>query len=102
MIQTKEELKRFLIGHADAILAFGVERIGVFGSFSRGEQTNDSDIDFMVVFKPGQKTWDNFIHLAYFLEDHAGRRIELLTPESLRDQKREKILAQVEYVPLAA
>lgn len=102
MIETKEQLREFLTANADKIRAFGVERIGVFGSFARGDQTPASDIDFMVVFQPGQKTWHHFSDLYDFLEEHAGRRVELLTPESLKERKRDRILAQVEYVPLAA
>lgn len=102
MIQTKLELNQFLNDHADEIRAFGVERLSVFGSFARGDQTAASDIDFMVVFAPGKKNFRNFMGLADFLEDQAGRRIELLTPESLAEHVRAKILAQVSYVPLAA
>lgn len=79
-----------------------MRQIGVFGSFARGDQTDASDIDFMVEFEPGRKTWANFMDLADFLEAHAGRRIELLTPQTLGDRVRDKILAQVEYVDLAA
>lgn len=103
MITTKRELERFLIDHAEGIRAFGVERLGVFGSFARGDQTMDSDIDFMVEFQPGQKSFRNFMDLANYLEDHVGRRIELVTPEGLSDRAREKILAKVEYLlPVAA
>lgn len=99
MIQTKHELTQFLIDHADEIRAFGVERLGVFGSFARGDQTAASDIDFMVVFASGKKKFRSFMALADFLEESAGRRIELLTPESLNPRNRDQILAQVEYVP---
>jgi predicted nucleotidyltransferase len=102
MIETRRDLERLLHTHTDAIRAFGVERIGVFGSFAREEQTPASDIDLMVVFAPGKKTYRNFIRLAYYLEDLAGRRIELLTPEALSEHIRDKVLRQVEYVPLAA
>ena len=102
MIETKAQLQEFLTANANKIRAFGVEQIGVFGSFARSEQDSQSDIDFMVVFSPGEKTFRHFMDLADFLEEHAGRRIELLTPESLAEHVRSKILAQVEYVQLAA
>ncbi len=101
-VDTRRELDELLNTHASRIREFGVEQIGVFGSFARGEQTDTSDIDLMVVFAPGKKTYRNFIDLAYFLEDNAGRRIELLTPEALSDRIRDRVLSQVDYVPLAA
>ena len=102
MIANKHELRRFLTSQAQVLRSYGVRQIGVFGSFARGDQTEASDIDFMVEFEPGRKTWANFMDLADFLESHAGRRIELLTPQALGDRVRDKILAQVEYVDLAA
>ncbi len=46
---------------------FGVKRIGVFGSFARGDQKDPSDIDILVEFE--KPTFDNFMDLAFFLED---------------------------------
>jgi len=60
---------------------FGVRRIGVFGSFARGEQKETSDIDILVEFdKP---TFRNFMNLAFFLEDLFHRKVDLVTPNSL-------------------
>ncbi|VVB62842.1 Nucleotidyltransferase domain protein [uncultured archaeon] len=60
---------------------FAVRRIGLFGSFVRGEETNDSDIDILVEFE--DPTFRNFMNLAFFLEDPFGRRVDLLTPEGI-------------------
>ena len=60
---------------------FQVKRIGLFGSFARGEENESSDVDIMVEFE--QSTFDNFMKLAFFLEDLLGRRVELVTPDSL-------------------
>ncbi len=60
---------------------FQVKRIGLFGSFARGEETETSDVDIMVEFE--QPTFDNFMKLAFFLEDLLGRKVELVTPDSL-------------------
>lgn len=101
-ICTKGDLLQSLQAHADAITSFGVERLGLFGSFVRNEQNSDSDVDFLVTFKPGQKTFDNFSRLAYCLEELLGRPIELVTPESLSPYIGPHILDEVEYVDLAA
>lgn len=98
MIATKRELEALLKAHADRLRAYGIERIGVFGSFARGEQNADSDLDIMAVFRPGQETFRNFMDLADFLESQTGRRVDLLTPNSLSARLKDRILSQVEYV----
>lgn len=60
----------------------------------------ESDIDLLVEFEPGKKTFDNFIHLIFLLEDNLKRRVELVTPESLSPHLRPYLLKEVEYVPL--
>ncbi len=77
--------------------AYGVSRLGVFGSFARDEQTDESDVDLLVEFEPGKKSFDNFMSLALFLEETIGRKVELLTPESLSPYIGPHILREVEY-----
>lgn len=60
---------------------FGVKRIGLFGSFARGEERDSSDVDIMVEFD--QPTFDNFMKLAFYLEELFHRKVELVTPDSL-------------------
>ncbi len=84
------------------IRALGVKRLGLFGSFVRDQQRSESDVDLLVEFEQGQKSFDNFIELAFLLEDLLQRRVELLTPESLSPYIGPHILDEVEYAPLAA
>jgi predicted nucleotidyltransferase len=60
---------------------FSVKRIGLFGSFARGEEKDTSDVYIIVEFE--KPTFDNFMELAFFLEDLFKRRVELVTPDSL-------------------
>ncbi len=60
---------------------FSVEKIGVFGSYVKGIQTESSDIDILVEFK--NPTYDNFINLAFYLENLFGKRIDLVTVKGL-------------------
>ena len=70
MITTdKEDLMTVLLDHQRELAEMGVRRLAVFGSFVRGEATPESDIDLLVAFEPGQKTFDNFMCLSFFLED---------------------------------
>jgi hypothetical protein len=99
---SKDSILASLTEHERQIRSFGVQRIGLFGSFARGSQTTASDIDFLVEFDPGQKTFDNFIRLSFFLEDLFQRRVELVTPESISPYLRPYIIKEVEYVPIAS
>jgi len=47
---------------------FGAARLGLFGSFVRDEQSEESDIDFVVEFEPGKKKLHNFLDMADYLE----------------------------------
>lgn len=78
----------------------GVKRLGLFGSFARGEQTLRSDVDILVEFEKGQKTFDHFMQLVFLLEDILKRQVELVTVESLSPYIGPHILKEVEYVPL--
>lgn len=57
---------------------FGVTRIGLFGSYDRGEQSSKSDVDILVDFLLGEATFDNFMQLEYFLEELLSKRVDIL------------------------
>jgi len=60
---------------------FGVKRIGIFGSHARGEEKATSDVDVLVEFVV--PSFDNFMELAFFLEDLFGREVDLVTTGGL-------------------
>jgi hypothetical protein len=82
--------------------ALGVERIGLFGSFSRDEPSEGSDVDILVDFAPGKKSFDNFMRLADRLEAVLGRPVELVARESLSPHSGPRILEATEYVSLSS
>jgi predicted nucleotidyltransferase len=100
--KSKEELLTIINKHQHQIRGFGVRQCGVFGSFVRSKQTAQSDIDVLVEFEPNQKTFDNFMRLAQFLEELFGRKVDLVTVESLSPYIGPHILQEVEYAALGA
>lgn len=96
-VQDKQQIFKRLREHRAELRQFGVKRCGLFGSFRRGRQTNESDVDLLVEFESGQKSFDNFMRLAFFLEDLLERKVDLITPESLSPHIGPKILREVEY-----
>jgi hypothetical protein len=98
----KEEILNKLHENRGKLQTLGVRRLGLFGSFVRGEQKSGSDIDLIVEFESGKKTFDNFMNLSFFLESLFQRRVELITAESLSPYIGPHILKETEYVSLAA
>ena len=95
---TKHEIFE-TIGRLEAeIRALGVSRLAVFGSFARGEDRPDSDVDILVQFSVGSKTFERFLALSELLESSLGRRIELVTTEALSPFIGPHILAEAQDV----
>lgn len=97
VVQTKQDILAVISENQARITALGVKRLGLFGSFLRGEQRCDSDVDFIVDFQPGRKTFDNFMELTFLLEGLLQRRVELITTEALSPYIGPHILEEVEY-----
>jgi predicted nucleotidyltransferase len=97
LVQNKEQIFQRIKDNRDALGVFGVCRFGLFGSFVTGKQDAESDVDLLVEFRPGTKTFDSFMSLAFFLEDILGRKVDLVTRESLSPYIGPKILAEIEY-----
>lgn len=84
----REEAISTLRGYLPAIRRdFGVRRLALFGSTARDEAREDSDLDILVDFETGP-TFLSFMGLRAFLEDHLGRKIDLVTPDALKPRMR--------------
>ena len=93
---TSEEVLRKIKENRDKIKRFGVKRIGLFGSYIRGEQKAESDIDVVVEFEEGKATFDNFLNLAEYLEKLLGKKVDLLTKDGVRSIRIEHIQKEIE------
>lgn len=97
MVRTREDVLEALSANREGILRYGVRRLGLFGSFGRGEQTPASDLDFVAEFD--RKSFDNYMGLKNFLEDLFGSKVDLVLPNTLKPGLRERILGQAIYAP---
>ncbi len=88
--------------HLDEIRSLGARRIGVFGSFARGEERDESDVDILVEFEDDKRTYDNFFALHELLETLFGRRVDLVTDRALTETKARLILPTVRYASVHA
>ena len=101
MIKSKDDIRRLITENRVSIVNFGAKSIGLFGSFQNGTQTAESDVDLIIEFDVDKKNYDNFISLAFYLEDLFNRKVELITPESMSKYIKPHIEKSIEYVPLS-
>jgi hypothetical protein len=94
-------LKELLKEKREEILSiatkYGAFNVRIFGSVARGEETADSDVDFLVELEPGRNLLDR-IALMQDLEDLLERKVDVATVKGLREYFRDRILC--EAVPL--
>lgn len=94
----REQILAFLQKHKDELQSqFGVTRLGLVGSFARGEAREDSDID-LVVSLQSENRFRSFFGLLHYLQDNLHEHIDLATEESLNPLVKETILRDIHYV----
>lgn len=97
-VATKEDVVDRLSDVEGRLRSLGVKRLGLFGSFVREEQLPASDVDVLVEFEPARKSFDNFMRIAFLLEEVLERPVELVTTEALSPHLGPRILSEVEDV----
>jgi len=76
---------------------FGVAKIGIFGSYVRGEERPDSDVDVLVMFRKGEETFDNYMDCKFFLEDLFSRNVDLVMKGAIKKRLKPYIVREVVY-----
>ena len=71
----------------------GARNVRLFGSVVRGEERRSSDVDFLVDMEPKRSLMD-MAGLALDLETLIGRRVDVFTPESLKERIRAEVLRE--------
>ncbi len=77
---------------------YKTKEIGLFGSYVKSEQKKHSDIDILVEFTIGHKTFDNYMELKFFLEAILHRKIDLIIKTAVRKELKDTILNETIYV----
>ena len=84
-----------LAQHQAELKSLSVRTIGLFGSYSRGEATANSDIDILVTFN--HPSFNKYANLNNFLEDVFGREVDLVLEDSIKPALRPCILKDAIY-----
>ena len=96
---TKENIIAALKSHKPEFSKFGVQTIGLFGSYVRNEQTDKSDIDLLIDFEPEKENFDNYMAVYDIFENlFKNEKIEVVTKNGLSPYIGPKILKDVVYV----
>ena len=79
---TGRSIIRAVEGRQKELSAYGVKRIGLFGSFLKGSHSRKSDLDFIVSFS--RPSFDSYMDLKFMLQRMFGRKIDLVTDSALK------------------
>lgn len=87
LVQSKrEDILRIAAEH-------GARNVRIFGSVARGDARDDSDVDFLVEFRPGTSLLTH-ADMIVALEDLLGRKVDVAPEKALKERLREKVLAE--------
>lgn len=93
-----QDIINALESQQDILKQLGVQSIGLFGSYARGEQTSQSDLDFIVTIEPF--TFASWMDVWNFLEDHFQQSVDLVPEKDLREELQPSVLREAIYVPI--
>jgi len=97
-LKNLEDIKRILEIHKEYFrIRYGVKGIGIFGSYIRGEQREDSDIDILVEF---EKTVSllKVVSLENYLNDLLGIKVDVVPQEDVRAELQDEIFREAVYI----
>ena len=93
----RDEVLAFLTHHRAALRQLGVKSLALFGSVARAEATANSDIDILVDLEQ-PVTFDQYMDIKFYLEDHLKASVDLVTWKSLRPQLRSTVEQEAIHV----
>lgn len=96
-MKTLQDIKNLLSGHKQRLFSeYPIKSMAIFGSYSRKEQTESSDVDILVEFShsPGIR----FIDLADELEQIIGFKVDLVSKKGVKKNYLQSISSDLIYV----
>ena len=92
---TLNEIKAILVGHKVSLMErFKIKELAIFGSFLRGEETQNSDVDLLVEFSE-PVSFFAFLDLEEYLQKLLGRKVDLVTKKALKPRIGKAILKEM-------
>ena len=99
-MNSKEEILDFLqINYNDIVHNYHLTKLGIFGSFARDEQSEDSDVDVLIEIEEGTPNIHDFkISLNKYLSSSFNRSVDIAREKYLKPYAKEFILKDAIYV----
>jgi len=76
---------------------YRISKIGIFGSFARGEETANSDVDILVEFTSVPDLFE-FFEIEEYLEKLLHKKIDLVRENAIKHQIKDQIMSEVQYI----
>jgi uncharacterized protein len=96
---TKDYILSSIKSNKSELLRLGIRNVGLYGSYLRGEQSEQSDIDILIDFEPDKENYDNYMAVYDIFEKlFKNERVEIVTKNGLSPYIGPRILNEVQYV----
>jgi hypothetical protein len=97
-MKTLEEIQQILRQNKSLLQEnYQIAQLGIFGSYARGEQTEESDIDVLIDYEQAP-TLFKLVELRDYLSNAMGMKVDVVTKNGLKPRIRERVLSEVVYV----
>ncbi|NMG07327.1 nucleotidyltransferase family protein [Brasilonema sp. UFV-L1] len=97
-MKTLEEIKQILRQNKPLLQEhYHITQLGIFGSYARGEQTQESDVDVLIDYDRAP-TLFKLVELGDYLSSAIGMKVDIVTQNGLKPRIRERVLSEVVYV----
>jgi predicted nucleotidyltransferase len=93
MLSTEKVVELLQENQAYLAAEFGVSKIGLFGSYAKGQSSDTSDVDLFVEFE--RPIGFRFIELADYLENLLGQKVDVLTSAGIQNIRIERIARSI-------
>lgn len=95
---TKENVMQVLRSLSDeSLVRYKAHIQGIFGSFARGDESANSDIDVLVEFTEKADLFD-FVGLALFLEEKLHRKVDVVSSDTIKSEIRNAVMKEAIYI----
>jgi hypothetical protein len=97
-MKTRDEVLQILAHQKSALLeTYQITKLGLFGSYARGEQNDDSDVDVLVEYEQAPSLY-RLLELRDDLSELLSIRVDVVTRNGLKARIKERVLAEVIYL----
>jgi len=98
-MKTREQILKFLAQNKHMFRdKYHIIRIGLFGSYARGDQNPESDIDFLVEFEEGtENLYELKLQIKDFFRSQLGLEVDICRDKYIKSRFKNSILKETVY-----